>query len=237
MPNLLIPELWKGQCAEWSPALPGVALRAGSAGSCLLQFQQALPASALELTLRLTKGAACSNHAVLLTTATAGVSLRAPFGSQDTGVVFRWDCERKVVSSSSSPDGSSSSTVCSRQRDYEVRISLGGTRAVFTDDACDKLSAPLSLDSRPLHLYLGVDCTLAAERGAARDACGGRTAFSFAEIREPCDAAMCGKHGKPEGSRLFSSPSLRGCTCRCAEGFGGQFCEVPYGDMGRHRET
>ena len=42
MPNLLIPELWKGQCAEWSPALPGVALRAGSAGSCLLQFQQAL---------------------------------------------------------------------------------------------------------------------------------------------------------------------------------------------------
>ena len=51
--------------------------------------------------------------------------------------------------------------------------------------------------------------------------------WSFAEIREPCDAAMCGKHGKPEGSRLFSSPSLRGCTCRCAEGFGGQFCEVP----------
>ena len=227
MPNLLIPELWKGQCAEWAPALPGVALRADSAGSCLLQFQQALPASSLDLTLRLTKGAACSNHAVLLTTATAGVSLREPFGPQDTGVMFRWDCDRKVLVSSSG-DGSSSSTVCSRQRDYEVRLSLGRSRAVFADDFCDELSAPLSLDPRPLHLYLGVDCAPAAERGgAARDACGSRTAFSFAEIREPCDAAMCGEHGKPEGSRLFSSPSRRGCSCRCADGFGGQFCEVP----------
>ena len=231
MPNLLIPELWKGQCAEWAPALPGVTLRAGSAGSCLLQFQQALPASSLDLTLRLTKGAACSNHAVLLTTATAGVSLQAPFGPQDTGVLFTWDCDRKVlVSSSSSPGGSSSSAVCSLQRDYEVRISLRGSRAVFADDLCDELSAPLDQgesDPRPLHLYLGVDCAPASERGAARDACGGRTAFSFAEIREPCGAAMCGKHGKAEGSRLFSSPSLRGCVCRCADGFGGQFCEVP----------
>jgi hypothetical protein len=223
MPNLLIPELWKGQCAEWSPALPGVALSAGSSGTCLLQFQQALPASSLDLTLRLTKGAACSNHAVLLTTATAGVNLQAPFGPQDSGVMFRWDCDRKVlISSSSSPGGSSSSAVCSRQRDYEVRISLGGSRAVFADDFCDELSASLSLDSRPLHLYLGVDCA-----PGLSDACVSRAAFSFAEIREPCDAAMCGKHGKAEGSRLFSSPSLRGCACRCAAGFGGQFCEVP----------
>ena len=209
MPNLLIPELWKGQCAEWSPALPGVALSAGSSGTCLLQFQQALPASSLDLTLRLTKGAACSNHAVLLTTATAGVNLQAPFGPQDSGVMFRWDCDRKVlISSSSSPGGSSSSAVCSRQRDYEVRISLGGSRAVFADDFCDELSASLSLDSRPLHLYLGVDCA-----PGLSDACVSRAAFSFAEIREPCDVldrAQCLR-------RCLGRETCRACRllCRC----------------------
>eukprot|EP00908_Phaeocystis_cordata_P009069 Transcript_19797.p1 GENE.Transcript_19797~~Transcript_19797.p1 ORF type:complete len:463 (-),score=158.82 Transcript_19797:376-1764(-) len=228
--NLLLPELWtssSSQCAEWgtrsSPSFPGVSIHADrSGGGCMLRFREPLPA-ALDVTLRLTKGAACSNHAVLLTTAASVTSLDQPFGPEDAGVLLRWDCERKQLLSA---DGTSSSTVCSRLRDYEARISLTRSGAVFADDVCDELRGPLAFDQRPLHLFLGIDCARAAARGAARDACGSRTAFSFAELREPC-GSVCGGHGEAVGSRLFNSPSLRGCSCRCDAGYVGAFCEQP----------
>ena len=230
--NLLLPELWTGgRCIEWgsrsSPPFPGVALRAGhDGGICLLRFREPITmASALDLRLKLNKGTACSNHVVLLTTAEGVTSLQQPFGPEDSGALYRWDCEKKMLVV---PDGAASSAVCSRLREYDLHLSLGRSQAGFEDDACDQLQAPLALDRRPLHFFIGVDCAKAAERGVAKEACGGATLFSFAEIREPCDASMCGgaARGTPRGSRLYGSPSSRGCTCECAPGFGGQLCEL-----------
>ena len=230
--NLLLPELWTGgRCIEWgsrsSPPFPGVALRAGhDGGICMLRFREPITmGSALDLRLKLNKGTACSNHVVLLTTAEGVTSLQQPFGPEDAGALFRWDCEKKMLVVS---DGAPSSAVCSRLREYDLHLSLGSSQAGFDDDACDQLQAPLVLDRRPLHLFIGVDCAKAAERGAAKEACGGATLFSFAEIREPCDASMCGgaARGTPRGSRLYGSPSSRGCTCECVPSFVGQLCEL-----------